>query len=726
MKHVPVFIQHDISDCGATCLQMISSFYGASYQLSALRELTSITKEGVSILGLSEAAEKIGFRTIAVKTDFEKLQKAPLPCIVHWNQQHFVVITKFRHKKGEVIVEVNDPAVGMVSYSSVEFSQGWIGAIEEGKKKGIALLINTTPTFPIDNERQSPKWTMSSISKYLKPYKNFVVQILLGLIYGCLIQLLFPLLTQMIVDKGIGSRNIPFIYLILIAQLVLVFSSAAVDFIQKWIILHLSTRINISLITDFLIKLMKLPLGFFDKKTLGDLLRRIDDQGRIRSFIMTSGISILLALFSLILFGIIIFIYNRLIFSVFFVGSFIYCLWIRMFMKRREELDHKKFAQDIRNQNNTVQLLSSMQEIRLCGCERQKRWEWEDIQAKKFKLDTIGLSLAQYQESGAIFINQVKNIIITALAAKMVVDGHLTLGMMMSIQYIIGQLNGPVDQLIGFLRDYQDARISFERLQDINNLNDEEPIDNTYITSIPKCQDLELQQVSFAYDTTSAGKKVIDNFTLTIPHGKQTAIVGISGSGKTTLIKLLLGFYQPSSGHLLLGKVDLSNYSMKEWRQHCGIVMQDGFIFSDSIAKNIAPGDDDINIERLCYAAEQANINTFIESLPLKYNTKIGADGHGLSQGQKQRILIARAIYKNPEFVLLDEATNSLDANNEKVIMDNLQSFLRGRTSIVVAHRLSTVRNADQIVVIENGNIKEYNVPLSLDRGKSFLSQSCV
>lgn len=694
-------------DCGPTCLRMIAAHYGRRYSLEGLREKSHISREGVSMLGISEAAENIGFRTLGARLTFDQLMEAPMPCIIHWNQNHFVVVYKIKKKRNEISVYVADPAGGKVKYNKEEFCNCWISTRREGRSEGMVLLLEPKPEFySLDDEKINRKG-FGFLLSYLKPYKGLVFQLFLGLIFGSLLQLIFPFLTQSVVDIGISGQNINFIYIVLIAQLVLTLSSSSVEFIRGWILLHLGTRINIALISDFLIKLMRLPIGYFDTKMTGDILQRIGDHSRIQNFLTSSSLSILFAGFNLIIFGIVIFIYSKTIFLIFLIGSTLYFLWVWIFMKKRAELDHKNFAQQAANQSNIIQLVNGIQEIKLNACEQQKRWEWERIQAKLFRLRIKGLALSQYQDSGAILINQTKNIIITALVATMVVDGDLTLGMMTSIQYIIGQLNGPVDQLIGFLRSTQDAKLSLERLSEVHAKDDEEKPEDNKTQEIPENKGLSLKDASFSYDQTSVGEPVIKNLNLTIPARKQTAIVGMSGSGKTTLVKLLLGFYPLQKGTIYLDTNRLDAYSWREWRKECGVVMQDGFIFSDSIARNIAPGVEHIDKEKLLHAVTVANIREFIESLPLAYNTKIGSEGHGLSQGQKQRILIARAVYKDPEFVFFDEATNALDANNERVIMDNLNTFFEGKTVVIVAHRLSTVRNADQIVVLEKGEIAE-------------------
>ena len=657
-----------------------------------------------SMLGISEAAEKIGFRSICVQVGYEKLQEAPLPCIIHWNQQHFVVVYKLNDKH----VWVADPGAGKLKYTKEEFCNCWLSSRKNEEDTGVALLLEPTPEFyTIEDEGDEVnRKGFSFLYSYLRPYRGLVGQLLLGLLLGSMIQLMLPFLTQSVVDFGINNQNLGFIYLVLIAQLMLSFSSSAVDFIRGWILLHLGTRINIALISDFLIKLMKMPISYFDSKMTGDILQRINDHKRIQDFLTGSSLSVIFSVFNIIIFGIVLLVYSGMIFLIFMGGSALYVAYVWLFMKKRAELDHKRFAQQSANQSTVVQLVNGMQEIKLSACEQQKRWEWERIQAKLFKVNIKSLALRQYQDSGAVLINQSKNLLITALVASLVVKGEMTLGMMLSVQYIIGQLNSPVNELIAFARDMQDARLSMDRLSEVRDKPDEEDPTRELLREIPEGKEIRLQNLNFKYDPLSE-YPTLDDINLVIPPGMQTAIVGMSGSGKTTLVKLLLGFYPPASGDIFIGDTPLGSYSIREWRKRCGVVMQDGFIFSDSIAGNIAPGVEHIDKKRLRHAAEVANIHDFIEELPLAYNTKIGQEGHGLSQGQKQRILIARAVYKDPEFIFFDEATNALDANNERTIMNNLQTFFKGRTSVVVAHRLSTVRNAEQIIVIEQGRIAE-------------------
>ena len=696
-------------DCGPACLTMIAAHYGRHYTLDHLREQCFIGREGVSLLGISKAAEQIGFRTVGGRLTFDKLaEKALLPCVVHWNQEHFVVVYAIRKKKKEYTVSVADPGKGLDTYSREAFCRHWISTCTGGEEKGIALLLEPTQLFyEQEGDRLPSENRIRFLWKYLIKYKRFFGQLILGLFIGSLLQLIFPFLTQAIVDTGIQGKDIGFIWLVLIAQMVLLFSRTAIDFIRRKILLHISTRINVSLISDFFIKLMKLPMKFFDTKLTGDLLQRIEDHRRIENFLTNQTISIVFSVFTFIIFSIVLFVYHLPIFAVFITGSILYGLWIRIFLKKRRLLDYKMFEQQGMNRNVVYQLITGMQEIKLQGCEQRKRWEWEDVQADLFDVNMQSLNLRQNQEAGGIFINELKNILVTVLAATAVINGSLTLGMMLSIQYIIGQLNSPVEQLMSFIYQWQDVSISLDRMNEIHTQQNDEGMGRS-IAALPRDveTDIHIRNVCFRYDGARPDY-VLEGIDLHIPQGKVTAIVGASGSGKTTLIKLLLGYYMPNEGELLVGGENLSQFNPAWWRTQCGAVMQEGYLFSDTIARNIAVSDDEIDTDRLRHAAQTAHIAEYIEGLPLGYNTKIGQDGQGVSQGQRQRILIARVVYKNPPFVFLDEATNALDANNERAIVENLSEFYKGKTVVVVAHRLSTVKHADRIVVLEGGRIVE-------------------
>ncbi|MFO8234396.1 MAG: peptidase domain-containing ABC transporter [Bacteroidales bacterium] len=714
MPKFPHYQQHDAMDCGPACLRMVAKHYGKNYTLQTLRDRSYITREGVSMMGISDAAESIGFRTMGVKITWKQLTgEVPMPCIAHWKQNHFVVVYKI--KKDTVFV--SDPARGRIKFPKDEFIRGWATTEEEGEKKGLCLLLEPSPDFYSQEDEKPDKSGFKFLFSYLRSYKKFITQLVLGLIVGSLLQLILPFLTQSIVDKGINNQDLDFVTLIIIAQLVLIVGRTSVNFIRSWILLHLSTRLNISLISDFLIKLMKLPVAFFNTKITGDLIQRIQDHRRIENFLTTQTLNTLFSFVNLIIFGIVLGIYSLNILLIFLLGSGLYIGWILLFMKRRRELDHRRFAQLSDNQSNLIQLITGMQEIKLQNCEKQKRWEWESIQARLFRVKIKSLSLQQYQQAGGVFINEVKNVIIIFIAAKAVIEGSMTLGMMMAVQFIIGQLNSPVQQLINFLHTSQDAKISLERLGEIHNKDDEEDVSAPKISILPEKADININSLYFQYEGPHS-PYVLEDVNLKIPENKVTAVVGVSGSGKTTLIKLLLGFYPPVEGSVKVGDIQLENISNRMWRDKCGVVMQDGFIFSDTIASNIAVSDETVDKERLLHAVKTANIQEHIESLPLGYNTKIGKDGIGLSQGQQQRILIARAVYKDPDFIFFDEATNALDANNEKVIMENLDNFFEGRTVVIVAHRLSTVKNADQIVVLDKGQVVEKGTHTELVKTK--------
>ncbi|WP_299314671.1 peptidase domain-containing ABC transporter [uncultured Aquimarina sp.] len=719
MPKFPFYKQAESKDCGPTCIKIIAKHYGKVLNTQKLRSLSETTREGSSLLGLSEAVESIGFRSLGVKLSLDQLLEVPLPCIVHWNKVHYVVVYKIKTtRKGSMTIYVSDPAHGLITYTKEEFIKAWIGNnADQTTEEGVALLVEPTPKFYNDNlDEKDEEFGFKFISKYVFKYKKFIIQLILGLTAGSLLQLITPFLTQSIVDVGIANEDIDFVYLVLIAQLSLFVGRTLIDVLRSWILLHLSTRINISLISDFFIKLMNLPISYFDVKMTGDLLQRINDHKRIEQILTMSSLNVLFSMVNLIVFSIVLIYYSFSIFAVFAIGSAFYFAWILIFFKKRKKLDYKRFSQISEEQSKVIELVNGMQEIKLHNAEKRKRWNWEFVQAKLFKISIENLALEQYQSVGSAFINELKNILITVLSAVLVIDGEITLGMMLAITSIVGQLNAPITQLINFLRELQDAQISLERLGEIHNKEDEEKAGDEKLRDIPENSGFDIKNLSFRY--VGSDKPVLQNLDLLIPANKITAVVGVSGSGKTTLMKLLLKFYEPDDGQIFIGSHDLQNVSQKAWRDQFGVVMQEGYIFNDTIANNIAVGEDYVDKKKLAHAVDVANIKEFVESLPLSYNTKIGMEGVGLSTGQKQRLFIARAVYKNPKFLFFDEATSALDANNEKVIMEKLDTFFKDKTVMVIAHRLSTVKNADQIVVLDRGEIIEVGNHESLIKEK--------
>ncbi len=698
--------QHDSMNCGIACLQMICSHYGKEYDQNTLSSICHATTEGTSLLSIKDASNALGLKTTSFSLTIEELVAESLPCILHWNQNHFVVLYKV--KKGRKFY-IADPGKGLITYSLEEFKEHWIGGNNAKEdQEGVAMFLRPTHTFGEKNNCQEKPTERSFhfLLGYINRFRKYFFQIILGLLVGSLLQLVLPFLTQYIVDVGIKNKDIGFIWLILIGQLVITLSRTFVDFIRRWLLLHISMRINISLISDFFIKLLQLPMSFFDTKLMGDLMQRIGDHTRVNTFLTQQTLSVAFSIISFIVFSCVLLVYNRLIFFIFLIGSILYGGWITLFLRRRKVIDYELFEQQAINNNKTYQILTSMQEIKLQDCEQRRRWEWEDVQADMFQVQMKSLKLQQTEEAGSVFINELKNIVITVVSATAVINGSLTLGMMLAIQYIIGQLNSPIEQLMKFIYSIQDVKISLERINEIHKKDNEENFNRIRTSFDANKRDIVFDNIDFKYDP-HALTNTIEGVNLHIPEGKITAIVGASGSGKTTLIKLLLGYYPVTKGKIEIASHNISEYNMKWWRRQCGVVMQDGVIFSESIARNIAVDDNEIDEERLEKAMDIANVKDFVVALPLKTNTIIGRDGMGLSQGQKQRILIARAVYKTPDYIFLDEATNSLDASNERAIVENLNKFYKGKTVVIVAHRLSTVKNADQIIVLDKGKVVE-------------------
>lgn len=702
--------QRDSMQCGVACLAMISNQYGKNISLSEVSNYCHAQVSGVSLKSIYDGAKAIGLNSWASRISVNDLLQSNKPCILHWNQKHFVVLYKV--KKGKKFY-IADPGKGLIKYNRDDFESHWVSAKNSGENQGIAMFFEPTldfyktRVFCIEDKR-----SFKFLTSYVWEYRRYFLQIFFSLIFVCLLQLIMPFLTQGIVDLGIAHKDVKLIWTILLGELAIVIGKTSTDFIRRWLLLHISMRINISLISDFFIKLLKLPMHFFETKLIGDLLQRMNDHSRVQIFLTNQLLGAMFTFLSFIVFGTVLFIYDKIIFGVFLLSSILYGAWIAHFLNRRKVLDYELFEQQAINKNKTYQFITSMQEIKLQGCEKRRRWEWEDTQADLFKIQMKSLKLQQTQEAGSVFINEIKNIFITVLAATAVINGQITLGTMLAIQYIVGQLNSPIENLMSFVYNLQDVKISLERINEIHLVNNEESGGKS-LTSFKGKKEISIDNIDFKYNLHGI-EKILDNISFRIPEGKITAIVGASGSGKSTLIKLMLGYYPVQNGTIKISNHDIKDYNLKWWRKHCGVVMQEGVIFSESIAKNIAVGDDNIDRKRLEKAVKIACIHDFIMKLPLKYDTKIGHDGMGLSLGQRQRILIARAVYKNPDFIFLDEATNSLDSKNEHEIVDNLENFYKGKTVIVVAHRLSTIKNADQIIVLDHGRVVETGVHNSL------------
>lgn len=702
--------QRDSMECGVACLSMISCHHGKNISLSEASTYCHVNATGVSLKSISDGAEAIGLNSWASCISTDELSCSDKPCILHWNQKHFVVLYEIRGRKSFYVA---DPGKGLAKYNREEFERHWISTNKNGEKKGIAMFFEPTASFYEKEEKHiDSKRSFNFLFSYVMEYRQYFIQVFFSLLFVCLLQLVMPFLTQGIVDLGIEHKDVKLIWVILLGELVIVIGKTSTDFIRRWLLLHISMRINISLVSDFFIKLLKLPMSFFETKLMGDLLQRMNDHSRVQLFLTNQLLGVMFSFFSFLVFGSVLFVYNRVIFCIFLLGSFVYGLWIAYFLRRRKLIDYELFEQQAINKNKTYQFITSMQEIKLQDCEKRRRWEWEDTQADLFCVQMKSLKLQQTQEAGSVFINEVKNIFITVLAATAVIDGQITLGMMLAIQYIVGQLNSPVENLMSFVYYLQDVKISLDRINEIHQTDNEESVSQK-LTCFDGHKNIIIEHVDFKYNLHDFNNTLSD-ISFTIPEGKVTAIVGASGSGKTTLVKLLLAYYPVLRGAITIAGHNIKDYSSNWWRKHCGVVMQEGVIFSESIARNIAVNDSVVDDQRLVEAAKIACIHDFVTSLPLKYNTKIGRDGMGLSLGQRQRILIARAVYKNPDFIFFDEATNSLDSKNERKIVDNLDRFYKGRTVVVVAHRLSTIKNADQILVLEHGSIVESGVHASL------------
>ncbi len=709
----PFYRQLDYRDCGPTCLRMVAKFHGKSFSREFLRDKASITRQGVTMAGIADAAEIIEMRTLGMRISLDTLvNEAPTPFIVPWRQKHFVVVYRTSSTK----IYVADPAQGLLEYSHKDFLEAWTNTVDGN---GFVLLLEPNTQFHSLEEDKSKSKGFSFLLPYLLPYKKLIYQLFIGLAVGTTIQFITPFLMQSIVDVGVNTQNIPFIYLILIAQLVLFVSQTLVRIFREWLLLHITSRFHIKMLSDFLYKMLKLPISFFETRNTGEHLQRVIDHTRIQNFVSSSTFGMVYSLVLFLVFNFVLAFYDLKIFAVFLVGATLYVGWTFFFLKKRAELDFKRFDESSQSQTSLVQIINGVKEIKVNNSQRKNRWKWEQIQISLFKTSLSTLKLAQYQSIGSGFINELKNIIITFLSATAVVNGDITLGMMLSIQYIIGQLNLPLSNFIGFIQVWQDAKLSLERLLQVHTKEDEDELKDNKTKKLPRNKDIVIKSLWYRYGGKST-PFVLKNINCVLAEGKTTAIVGASGSGKTTLVKLLLKFYNPTKGQICISSDNLASINNDYWRMNCGAVMQDTFIFNDTIAGNISESEQNeiIDREMLKKAAYISNIEEFIEKLPNKFNTELGTSGIRLSGGQEQRIMIARAVYKNPYFVFFDEATSALDANNEKVIMEKLNEFIKNRTSVIVAHRLSTVKNADSIIVLENGEIVEQGNHKSLTAKK--------
>ena len=701
LNRFPVERQFDTMDCGAACIKLIAKFYGKYYSLQYLRDKCGVSKEGVSFLDLSFAAEEIGLRTLSLKMKPDEFYlKVPLPCIIHWNNSHFVVVYKVSKKS----VYISDPAKGLIVYDKETFQKKWQ---KYGTDKGLVLAIEPQADFKLrePGEKLERKKTFESMLGYFTPYKKSFLNLLLVMLVVTVLQGFMPFISKAVIDIGIQTHDLDFINIVLIANVILILGITLSNAVRDWILLHVTARINVALISDYLMKLMRLPITFFETKMTGDILQRASDLERIRMFIMNNSLSLIFSTLTFIVFAIILCIYSPFIFYIFLAGSAIYVSWIFIFFSVRKKLDWEYFDLISKNQSYWVETIESMQDIKINNYEKAKRWKWEAIQARLYKVNVRSLSVNNLQNSGAGLIDQVKNLFIIFYCAKAVIAGEITFGVMISVQFIIGMLNGPVNQFIQFIIAAQMAHLSFLRLNEIHQLANEDDDGGINNISLPENKSLILDNVSFSYSRHSP--LVVKNVSIVIPQGKITAFVGDSGSGKSTILKLLLRLYKPTYGEINIGAMNLKNISLKQWRDSCGAVLQEGKIFNDTILNNIVLDDEKVDYNNLKYAVETANITAEIEQLPLGYQTIMGEMGRGLSGGQKQRILIARALYKNPEYLFFDEATNSLDSINEQKIVASLETVFQGKTVIIVAHRLSTVVKADQIIVMQNGGVVE-------------------
>jgi ATP-binding cassette subfamily B protein len=700
-KRFPICYQLDTMDCGLACLDMIARHHGREYPRQFIREVCPHDRLGSSLSAIAHGAERLGFRTLSVKISFDDLkQKAPLPCIAFWPYGHYVVVHRIRGDR----VYIADPAAGLTVYSREEFEDCWLMADDDRRDWGVILLLEP------DNQYQAPApdASFTATADLWRPLsrdlKRHLIPVGAGILISLATQLALPFISAAVIDIGVADRNFSIVLIFIIAQLALLFSRLGVKLLQEWMLAYIGIRVDMKLVAQFLTKLTRLPMSFFDGKLIGDLIQRINDHKSLQQFLTQSLWQVLSAMLSLMVFGTALAFFKPILFGQFAAGAALYIIFLALFMKNQRLLNHKAFHLSAQRHGLIVEFLSGMQEIKLNNAEQQRRWQWEVAQHAIGKVQIKAQLLNYLQSTGCQAIIEINNLILTLLVVREVINGQSSLGAMVAVQYIIGQLSWPLNQIAMLLYQSHDAALSYTRAREVHQIQNEERPASQAIPD--ECADIEFRNVSFSYGGGSRNLLFRD-LNLTIPRGKTTAIVGRSGSGKTTLLKLLLKFYEVSGGEINLGRVNINRLSHQRWRELCGVVMQDGYIFSDTILSNIAVADEDPNTDRVAEVAREAQIASFIESLPLGYETRIGRDGVGISRGQAQRILIARALYKDPKYLFFDEATSALDAETESVIVDQLREIMSGKTAVVIAHRMSTVRHADQIILLDQGEIVE-------------------
>ncbi|MEE1298103.1 MAG: peptidase domain-containing ABC transporter [Muribaculaceae bacterium] len=698
MYKIKAFRQLEHSDCGITCIRIIAYFYGVDIPLKFLRSICDISRVGISIRDILSATKKIGFEANAVKVSAEDILKMPLPAILYWENKHYIVLYKIKNNK----FYIADPGRGKLILDNEEFLNSWL----YGNSMGLAIVLAPKEEFynidfGIKDSSESGlfKLAKKSISKHLK---RFIAVIVLSIVV-MLADMITPLIFQSTIDEGIEGKDINLVWVLCLSQFLIFIGYSLSDNVINIILTKTGLKVSIDMMNEYLSKLISFPISFFDRKVNSDFIQKIEDQNRIKNFLIDFPSSAFLTGINIVVFSAMLIYYNYIIFLILLAATFLGFLWTKTFLQKRENIDYSYFYYSSNNRNNIYELINGMQEIKINNAHNIRIAKWKETQLKINELSFKTVLLKMLVNGGNSVLSRIKDIIITGACATLVIKGNMSVGEMMTISYITGRLSSPFSYILNSLNTMQDATMSYERIDEIIN----KPLDNkSKYKEHDNIQSIIFSNVSFKYPG-SYSPYVLKDINITIPQGKVTAIVGCSGSGKSTLLKLMLGFYIPQKGDIYAGKYNMSDIDTDNWISRCGVVMQNGFIFSGTILENIALSDSKPDINRVKYVTNLACINEFIDTLPMGYHTKIGVTGVELSGGQKQRILIARAVYKNPSFIFLDEATNALDAKNERVIVENLNEFYKGRTVVIVAHRLSTVKNADNIIVLEGGRVAE-------------------